>query len=99
MLYVNIPVTTEEVCGKAYEKSPAKINYKQICAGGQNGMDSCGGDSGGPLQHFIVHNGDLRGVQFGVVSFGPKFCGQEGFPGVYTKIDYYMDWILNTMKP
>ncbi|KAF2897099.1 hypothetical protein ILUMI_09080 [Ignelater luminosus] len=98
LLYVNVPVITEEVCRKAYEASPAKINYKQICAGGQNGMDSCGGDSGGPLQNFIVHNGDLRGVQFGVVSFGPRFCGQEGFPGVYTRIDYYMDWILNTLR-
>lgn len=35
--------------------------------------------------------------QIGLVSFGPRLCGTDGVPGVYTKIRSYMDWILDTV--
>jgi trypsin len=47
-----------------------------ICAGAL-GLDSCNGDSGGPLTH--------NGVQVGIVSFGPAQCG-NGSPGVYARV-------------
>ncbi|KAF2897100.1 hypothetical protein ILUMI_09081 [Ignelater luminosus] len=99
LLQVNVPVVSEEQCRKAYEKTEAIVTRRQICAGGINGGDSCNGDSGGPLKVIAYHNNDARFVQYGVVSFGPRFCGQDGFPGVYTRVDYYMDWILDNMKP
>lgn len=34
----------------------------------------------------------------GVVSFG-RNCGERGWPGVYTRVDKYMDWLLSHMKP
>lgn len=98
LLHVKLSVVPVEKCAENY-KSFAQINYKQMCAGGKDGMDSCLGDSGGPLQSATLYNEkDARFVQFGIVSFGLKICGVEGYPGVYTRVDYYMDWILNTMR-
>ncbi|KAF2896512.1 hypothetical protein ILUMI_09661 [Ignelater luminosus] len=99
LLQANVPVVSEKQCRKAYQQSQAIVTRRHICAGGINGGDSCSGDSGGPLKTITYHNADARFVQYGIVSFGPRFCGQGGFPGVYTRVDYYMDWILDNMKP
>ena len=48
-----------------------------LCAGG-SGVDTCSGDSGGPLA--------AAGTLAGIVSWGPDPCGQAGMPGVYTKV-------------
>lgn len=34
----------------------------------------------------------------GVVSFGPRLCGTEGVPGVYARVNSYLDWILDTVE-
>ena len=43
------------------------------------------GDSGGPL---IVEE-----YQAGIVSWSVKPCAQPPYPGVYTEVAYYVDWI------
>ena len=58
--------------------------------------DSCSGDSGGPLIAQLDENS--RMYLRGVVSFGTRRCG-KGFPGVYTDITYYIDWIKQNLKP
>lgn len=75
------------------------ITGKQLCAGGSNQKDSCPGDSGGPLHAAAYIFDDIRLVQQAIVSFGPRLCGLEGYPGVYTRVACYMDWILDNMEP
>ncbi|XP_076392709.1 uncharacterized protein LOC100882895 [Megachile rotundata] len=97
LLQVQLPVVDINTCAKKYEKR-VQVWYKQMCAGGNEGKDSCNGDSGGPLQALAVYNGNVTYVQYGIVSFGQQNCGTAGFPGVYTKVVYYMDWILDTIR-
>lgn len=99
---VDLPFVSLQDCQAAYQADRrARINYRQICAGGKDAKDSCPGDSGGPLQvtSYVQSVENPAYVQQGVVSFGPRECGLAGFPGVYTKIAYYMDWILDSIKP
>ncbi len=48
------------------------------------------GDSGGPL-----FDTDVQGnrIQIGLVSFGNGFHSTQQFPGVYTRVSSYIDWI------
>ncbi|CAF4868801.1 unnamed protein product [Pieris macdunnoughi] len=82
-----------------YNGSP-RIYDSQLCAGGVRDKDSCGGDSGGPLMYPGRTNsrGGVRYVQHGIVSYGSKRCGIGGYPGVYTRISYYMEWILDNLS-
>ena len=50
------------------------------------------GDSGGPLM--CEESG--RWLQVGVVSGGYE-CGNPQFPGIYSRVSYFMDWIRETM--
>ncbi|KAL4666631.1 hypothetical protein H8959_005320 [Pygathrix nigripes] len=85
---VNINISPDEVCQKAYSKA---ITPGMVCAGvPQGGKDSCQGDSGGPL----VCRGQLQGL----VSWGMERCALPGYPGVYTNLCKYRSWIEETMR-
>ena len=64
------------------------------------GKDSCVGDSGSGLMREIVSEGSPfdRSHLIGVVSFGPRLCGTKGVPGVYTRVNSYLHWILDTVQ-
>merc|ERR1712130_410949 len=73
----------------------------QICAGGQKGKDSCVGDSGSGLMRSrrdSSRGGAGRSELIGVVSFGPRLCGTEGVPGVYSRVESFLTWILDTVE-
>lgn len=94
---VRVPVIPLEDCTKSYIKIIPIIDT-QVCAGGEVGQDSCGGDSGGPLMKAFSFGAPPRYFIVGVVSFGPKDCAVKPIPGVYTKISDYMLWILDNVK-
>lgn len=95
---VSLPVLPLENCQQVYNRF-APITPDQICAGGYQGRDSCGGDSGGPLMTVNRFEAAQRYIQYGIVSYGPRNCGTEGKPGIYTKVFKYMTWILDSLKP
>ncbi|KAL0270397.1 UNVERIFIED_CONTAM: hypothetical protein PYX00_007822 [Menopon gallinae] len=95
---VDLPIVPISRCARIYNTS-VQITAQHICAGGSQGKDSCAGDSGGPLQNLAQKAGELVYIQYGVVAFGPRHCGSWGMPGVYTRVGYYMEWILNNMRP
>lgn len=81
-----------------YRSTADGVGFRQVCAGGVSGVDSCSGDSGGPLKLPGPVGNSFSYVQHGIVSYGPKNCGTPGTPAVYTRVAYYMDWILNQLK-
>lgn len=96
LLSVDLPIITNRECQEIYNGSP-RIFDSQMCAGGEPDKDSCGGDSGGPLMYPGKTRAGVRYVQRGIVSYGSKRCGVGGYPGVYTRVANYMDWILDNI--
>ncbi|CAH1738373.1 unnamed protein product [Aphis gossypii] len=93
LMEVQVPITSTKQCKDAYANEPAAvIDDRVLCAGfPEGGKDSCRGDSGGPLMF-------PKGKQYylmGIVSFGHKRCGEPGFPGVYTRLPSFMDWVID----
>ncbi|XP_048848343.1 serine protease 27-like [Brienomyrus brachyistius] len=88
---VQIPIVGNKICSCLYGAGNINITNNMICAGLlQGGKDSCQGDSGGPL---VVRQASAW-VQAGVVSFGVG-CAEPDFPGVYTRVSNYQNWIIS----
>ncbi|GLV36632.1 Spatzle-Processing Enzyme [Carabus blaptoides fortunei] len=97
---VTLKITNLEQCKTTYfSKFRLNIDNEQMCTAGQDGKDTCEGDSGGPLMRFEVveDSGVPRYYLLGIVSFGPRRCGTADVPGVFTKVTNYVDWILRQM--
>ncbi|KAA0195938.1 hypothetical protein HAZT_HAZT007778 [Hyalella azteca] len=93
-LVANIPHVEGAVCQEQYRQRLALRPEQQICAG-TTGIDSCQGDSGGPLQYLSESTG--RYYLVGVVSFGVG-CARTGFPGVYSRVEYFLPWIRQNVQ-
>jgi secreted trypsin-like serine protease len=97
---VDIEVIDPKECKAVYESLQVPdfvIGDREICATGPTGgKDSCFGDSGGPL--IVADKNSAKGyTQVGIVSWGPQ-CGNPLFPGVYTRVSSFSDWIAKNVK-
>lgn len=87
-----IAIVERRTCNRSFEGA---ITNNMICAGGMiaNRRDACSGDSGGPL---TLDSDQGRVVLAGVVSFGQD-CARASFPGIYTNVQNYFEWILSNI--
>ncbi|KAF5272831.1 hypothetical protein FQR65_LT00427 [Abscondita terminalis] len=89
LMEVAVPVWDHERCADAFTQ---RITENNICAAAyEGGKDSCLGDSGGPLL-YKLKNG--RWTTIGIVSWGIG-CGNKDQPGIYTRVDKYIPWIVS----
>lgn len=89
---VQLPIVSDQDCAAAY---PLDFIYPDmICAGDLQlgGVDSCYGDSGGPL--FVA--GPSGYLLVGTVS-GGFGCAEPGQPGLYARTATYAGWIATIL--
>lgn len=79
-----------------YWHKDTTIDKNAFCAGGQEGKDSCTGDSGAPL--FCQNANTKKYEQIGIVSWGIQKCGTPEAPSSYTDVTKFSDWISSVMK-
>jgi len=102
---VRLQVDNETTCEQQLRKKVASFESKfpgglqgtKICAVDPTGgsRDACQGDSGGPLvwgDGLFETQG--RSQVIGIVSTGLG-CGNPEFPGIYTKVSSYIEWIVS----
>ena len=85
----------------------SKLHEDEVCAGHPVGTDAsrlsrgsnfCNGDSGGPLMCQVGDYYNRRPVLTGVVSWNYK-CGDSlGEPGVFARVSFFYDWMLEIVQ-
>ncbi|CAB3235477.1 unnamed protein product [Arctia plantaginis] len=91
LLKASLRILSDEDCSKS--QLAQHLKPTMMCAFSK-GKDGCQGDSGGPL---LVFETDEKYVQAGIVSWGIG-CADPRYPGIYTKVSNYIDWILGHTK-
>jgi secreted trypsin-like serine protease len=95
----SLPIVSNEICGSvvsAQFPDNGPIDDRRICAGNSSGgVDTCGGDSGGPI---LAQTDANHWVQVGVTSYGAHQCAQPGEYGVYTRVFAYSDWLRKNLS-
>ena len=112
LMEVLVPVITQKKCRRHTRYRASEITENMMCAGYDEGiLDACQGKiTSSPLSYFTIqHSGDSGGpmiwrndsddpyTQIGIVSWG-QGCARKGYPGVYTRLGRYIDWIIETVS-
>ena len=92
LLGTYVSMSTGSVCGERQPYYAANTDDSVLCAGtSDGGKDTCQGDSGGPLYRVVADTNTLVAVS-GITSWGIG-CGIADYPGIYTSVAAYADWI------
>jgi len=90
-----VPMMDVRACGRPDSYGQIFDDKTMLCAGYWVGKtDTCVGDSGGPL---VCIDSDLQPHVAGIISWG-KGCAKAQYPGIYTRVGYYVDWIRSIIE-
>jgi len=87
-----VSIINRTLCNVSYS---GRVSNAMLCAQGNSAKgiaDTCQGDSGGPL---VCQQESGYFMLNGITSWG-EGCAQRGYPGVYAKVSYVLDWIQTT---
>jgi secreted trypsin-like serine protease len=91
--FVKVPIVNRDTCERQFQQNRLgprfRLHESFVCAGGEEGKDSCSNDGGSPL---VCSRSDGSYVLAGLVSWGLD-CGQKNVPGAYTNIQNLLKWI------
>ncbi|XP_034101669.2 trypsin-1 [Drosophila albomicans] len=89
LMKVQLQAFSDQDCSNLHQ---VQLHATQLCAGvPEGGKGQCSGDSGGPL---LLAGSD---TQVGIVSWSIKPCTRPPYPGVFTEVSAYVDWIVATV--
>lgn len=95
MKKVELPIVNNDQCQLSLRGTRLgknfKLHYSFMCAGGEQGVDTCSGDGGSPLV-CPVRGTQNRYYQAGIVAWGVG-CGENQIPGVYGSVGKFRNWI------
>ncbi|XP_055910569.1 brachyurin-like [Eupeodes corollae] len=83
--YIEVPIMANNFCSVYYA---GNVKDSNVCINTRGRKSTCNGDSGGPL---VLADGS--DTLIGATSFGIVFGCEIQFPGVFTRITSYLDWI------
>lgn len=50
------------------------------------------------MMKYDEHSNPPKWYLIGIVSFGPSDCGQSKWPGIYTRVESFVEWINDNIK-
>ncbi|XP_034481725.1 uncharacterized protein LOC117787336 [Drosophila innubila] len=92
----DLPIIPMDNCRSVYHDYT--ITKNMFCAGHQRGrIDTCAGDSGGPLLCRDTTKANHPWTIFGITSFGDG-CAKRNKFGIYAKVPNYVDWVWSVIN-
>merc|ERR1712126_526264 len=92
---IDLPVVGHDQCEAKLRTTRLgrrfQLDDSFICAGGEDGKDTCKGDGGSPLVCPSKYD-PYTYIQTGVVAWGIG-CGEDNVPGVYASVSQAVCWI------
>merc|ERR1712210_255064 len=86
------PIISNAECNGVY----GIVGSGVVCIDTTGGKGTCNGDSGGPLNMKAeVTKAGQQWKQVGVVSFGASAGCEVGYPAGFTRVEYYLEWIMS----